>query len=75
MAELIHPATVLSTMDLTPQVRQLVVAPKIQRVIFQPSQWVSLQLPVATQPPLNHAYSMAKFPPSARQLTLVFDSP
>jgi len=73
MAELSQPATVLSITDLTPHVRQLVVLPKIQRVLFQPGQWVSLQLPVGIKPPLNRAYSMAEPPSPAGQLTLVFD--
>jgi NAD(P)H-flavin reductase len=73
MAELSQPATVLSILDLTPHVRQLVVLPKIQRVLFQPGQWVSLQLPVGIKPPLNRAYSMAEPPSPAGQLTLVFD--
>ena len=45
MAELTQPTTILSITDLTPYVRQLVVLPKIQRVLFQPGQWVPLQLP------------------------------
>jgi ferredoxin-NADP reductase len=73
MAELSQPATVLSIEDLTPHVRQLVVLPKTQRVMFQPGQWVSLQLPVGIRPPLNRAYSMAEPPSPAGQLTLVFD--
>ena len=73
MAELSQPATVLSIEDLTPHVRQLVVLPKVQRVMFQPGQWVSLQLPVGIKPPLNRAYSMAEPPSPTGQLTLVFD--
>ena len=73
MAELTQQATVLSITDLTPHVRQLVALPKIQRVLFQPGQWVSLQLPVGAKPPLNRAYSMAEPPSPAGQLTLVFD--
>lgn len=73
MAELTQPATVLSITDLTPHVRQLVVLPKIQQVLFRPGQWVSLQLPVGAKPPLNRAYSMAEPPSPAGQLTLVFD--
>lgn len=73
MAELTQPATVLSITDLTPHVRQLVVLPKIQKVLFQPGQWVSLQLPIGAKPPLNRAYSMADPPSPAGQLTLVFD--
>ena len=71
MAELTQPATVLTIADLTPNVRQLVVIPKIQRVVFQPGQWVSLQLPVGAKPPLNRAYSMAEPPSPDGQLTLV----
>jgi len=73
MAELTQPATVLSVTDLTPHVRQLVLQPNTQRILFQPGQWVSLQLPVGTKPPLNRAYSMADPPSPDGQLTLVFD--
>lgn len=73
MAELTQPATVLSVTDLTPQVRQLVLQPKTQRILFQPGQWVSLQLPVGAKPPLNRAYSLAEPPSPTGQLTLVFD--
>lgn len=73
MAELTQPATVLSVTDLTPHVRELVLQPKTQRILFQPGQWVSLQLPVGAKPPLNRAYSLAEPPSSTGQLTLVFD--
>ena len=73
MTELTQPATVLSITDLTPHVRQLVVLPKTQKIVFQPGQWVSLQLPVGDNPPLNRTYSMAEPPSPAGQLTLVFD--
>ena len=45
MTELTQPATVLSISDLTPHIRQLVLLPKTQKIVFQPGQWVSLQLP------------------------------
>jgi ferredoxin-NADP reductase len=73
MAELTQPATVLSVTDLTPHVRQLVVLPKIQRVLFQPGQWVSLKLPVGPNPPLNRAYSLASPGTASGELTLVLD--
>ena len=73
MTELTQPATVLSITDLTPYVRQLVLLPKIQKIVFQPGQWIPLQLPVGAKPPLNRAYSMAEPPSPAGQLTLVFD--
>ena len=73
MAELTQPATVLSVTDLTPHVRQLVLQPKTQRILFQPGQWVSLQLPVGAKPPLNRAYSLAEPLSPTGQLTLVFD--
>jgi ferredoxin-NADP reductase len=73
MAELTQPATVLSIADLAPHVRQLVVLPKTQKVLFRPGQWVSLQLPVSPKPPLNRAYSMAEPPFPTGQLTLAFD--
>ena len=73
MVELTQPATVLSVTDLMPHVRQLVLQPKTQRILFQPGQWVSLQLPVGAKPPLNRAYSLAEPPSPTGQLTLVFD--
>ncbi|MDE3042369.1 MAG: FAD-dependent oxidoreductase [Nitrospirota bacterium] len=73
MAELTQPATVLSITDLTPHVRQLVPLAKTRKILFQPGQWVSLQLPVGIKPPLNRAYSIAEPPSPAGQLTLVFD--
>ena len=73
MAELTQPATVLSVIDLTPHVRQLVVLPKTQKISFRPGQWVSLQLPVGPRPPLNRAYSMAASASPTGELTLVFD--
>jgi ferredoxin-NADP reductase len=57
MAEFIQPATVLSSTNLTPHVRQLVVLPKEQSIVFKAGQWVSLKLPVGIKPPLNRAYS------------------
>ncbi|MGH7147704.1 MAG: ferredoxin--NADP reductase [Nitrospiraceae bacterium] len=73
MAELTQRATVLSVTDLTPQVRQLVVLPQMQKIPFQPGQWVSLKLPVGAKPPLNRAYSMAAPSTTSGELTLVFD--
>lgn len=73
MAEPTQSATVLSVTDLTPHVRQLVLLPKAQKLLFQPGQWVSLQLPVGIKPPLNRAYSLAEPPSQTGQLTLVFD--
>ncbi len=73
MAEHIQSATVLSTTDLTPQVRQLVILPREQPIAFKPGQWVSLKLPVGTRPPLNRAYSMAAPSTASGELTLVFD--
>ena len=73
MTELTQPATVLSVTDLTPNVRQLVLLPKAQKIEFQPGQWVSLKLPVGPKPPLNRAYSMADLSSPYGELTLVFD--
>ena len=58
MAEFTQLAQVLSTTDLTPHVRQLVLLPKERLISFEPGQWVSLKLPVGANPPLNRAYSM-----------------
>jgi ferredoxin-NADP reductase len=73
MAEPTQPATVLSVLDLTPHVRQLVLRPKTEKISFQPGQWVSLKLPVGPKPPLNRAYSMADPSSPYGELTLVFD--
>ena len=73
MAELTQKATVLSVADLTPHVRQLVVLPQIQKIPFQPGQWVSLKLPVGGNPPLNRAYSIAAPSTTSGELTLVLD--
>ena len=73
MAEFIQFATVLSATDLTPHVRQLVVLPREQPIVFKPGQWVSLKLPAGSQPPLNRAYSMAAPSTPSGELTLVFD--
>ncbi len=73
MAERVQPARVLSVMDLTPHVRQLVLLPEEQTVRFEPGQWVSLKLPVGSKPPLNRAYSMAAPATETGELTLVFD--
>ena len=73
MAELTQAAAVLSVNDLTPHVRQLVLLPTLQNVVFQPGQWVSLKLPVGAKPPLNRAYSMAAPGTPSGELTLIFD--
>ncbi len=73
MAELTRSATVLSVNDLSPHVRQLVLLPATQNIVFQPGQWVSLKLPVGERPPLNRAYSMAAPGTPSGELTLVFD--
>jgi len=73
LAEPVQLATVLSVSDLTPHVRQLVLLPKTQKIIFQPGQWISLQLPVGIKPPLHRAYSLAEPASQTGQLTLVFD--
>src|SRR4030095_8390943 len=73
MPEHIQYATVLSAMDLTPHVRQLVVLQKEQPMDFKPGQWVSLKLPVGTRPPLNRAYSMAAPATASGELTRIYD--
>jgi ferredoxin-NADP reductase len=73
MTEQIQSATVLSATDLTPQVRQLVILPKMHAMSFTPGQWVSLKLPVGARPPLNRAYSMAAPSTMSGELTLIFD--
>lgn len=73
MAEPTQPATVLAVTDLTAHVRQLVIKPKANKIVFQPGQWVSLKLPVGPKPPLTRAYSMADPSSPYGELTLVFD--
>lgn len=66
-------ATVLSVTDLTPNVRQLILLPKSQKLSYLPGQWVSLRLPLGPKPPLNRAYSLATPASPSGELTLVFD--
>lgn len=66
-------ATVLSIIDLTPHVRQLVLLPRSEPFRFKAGQWISLLLPVGVKPPLNRAYSMANPATASGELTLVFD--
>ena len=73
MGESVQSARVLSAIDLTPTVRQLVILPLEQHISFLPGQWVSLKLPVGPRPPLNRAYSMAAPGTETGELTLVFD--
>ena len=73
MAEPTQTAKVLSVTDFTPNVRQLILLPKTQKLSFQPGQWISLKLPVGTTPPLNRAYSLATPESPSGELTLVFD--
>jgi CDP-4-dehydro-6-deoxyglucose reductase, E3 len=73
MAEHVQFATVLSVINLTPLVRQLVLLPKEQPLPYEPGQWVSLKLPVGIRPPLNRAYSLAAPKTSSGELTLVLD--
>lgn len=73
MGEFTQPATIRAFTDLTPNVRQLVVLPKVRLVSFQPGQWVSLKLPVGPNPPLNRAYSLAEPSTASGELTLVLD--
>jgi ferredoxin-NADP reductase len=73
MAEPTQSATILSAIDLTPHVRQLVLLPKEQPIPFQPGQWVSLKLAIGAKPPLNRAYSIAAPSTTSGELTLVFD--
>lgn len=47
--------------------------PTVQKIAFQPGQWVSLKLPVGATPPLNRAYSMASPSTASGELTLIFD--
>jgi len=66
-------ATVLSVTDLTPNVRQMILLPKSQKLSYLPGQWVSLRLPLGSKTPLNRAYSLATPASPSGELTLVFD--
>jgi NAD(P)H-flavin reductase len=66
-------ATVLRVRDLTPSVRELVLAPQQWKVSFAPGQWVSLKLPIGERPPLTRAYTMSEPESLAGELALVFD--
>lgn len=73
MAEATQQAAVVSVRDLTPTVRELILAPLEQAIPFKPGQWVSLKLPVGKRPPLVRAYSMAEPETTSGHLVLVFD--
>ena len=72
MAEPTQSASVVRLRDLTPHVRELVLAPE-QPIVFQPGQWVSLKLPVGAKPPMNRAYSMAEPEAASGHLVLALD--
>jgi phenol hydroxylase P5 protein len=72
MAEAIQSGRVVRVRNLTPHVRELVLAPE-KPIAFQPGQWVSLKLPVGAKPPMNRAYSMAEPEAASGHLVLVLD--
>ena len=72
MAQQVQPARVLHVSQLSPLVRELVLAPR-EPVQFSPGQWVSVKLPVGPRPPLTRAYSLACSPSLDGHLVLAFD--
>jgi ferredoxin-NADP reductase len=73
MAEPTQNAEIVSLSALTLHTTELVLRPIEHSISFRPGQWVSLQLPVGDNPPLNRAYSLAEPPSPTGHLTLVFD--
>ncbi len=73
MAEPTQDATLVRMRDLTPNVRELVLSPSLEKISFTPGQWVSLKLPIGTHPPLNRAYTMAEPATPSGELVLAFD--
>ena len=59
--------------QLTPDVRELVLAPDDAPVSYAPGQWLSLHLPITEHPPLIRAYSLATAPRVDGRLVLCFD--
>jgi len=67
-------ATIESSRTLTPDVREIVLAPvDTAPLTYAPGQWISLRLPVGDRPPLIRAYTMATPPAADGRLTLCFD--
>jgi ferredoxin-NADP reductase len=73
MAEPTQDAEILRTRDLTPNVRELVLCPSLEKLNFIPGQWVSLKFPVGPHPPLTRAYTMAEPVVLSGELVLAFD--
>jgi ferredoxin-NADP reductase len=55
MAEPTQIAEIVSLTALTLHTTELVLRPAEYAIPFRPGQWVSLQLPIGDQPPLNRA--------------------
>lgn len=73
MAQPTQQAEIKRVRDLSPHVRELVLAPLSHAIPFTPGQWVSLHLPVGTKPPLVRAYTMAEPEQPNGELVLAFD--
>ena len=73
MANTTQAATVLHVRHLSPDVKEMVLAPQVNPISYKPGQWISLQLPVGSSPPLVRAYSLAEPESVSGHLVLVFD--
>ncbi|MGH7229870.1 MAG: FAD-dependent oxidoreductase [Nitrospiraceae bacterium] len=73
MAEPTQSATVLHVRPLSPHVREMVLAPQMNPISYKPGQWISVQLPAGSHPPLVRAYSMAEPQSVSGHLVLIFD--
>jgi len=65
-------ATVIEARFLSPQVREIVLAPS-EPLDYVPGQWLSLRLPVGEHPPLVRAYTLALPPAPDGHIVLCFD--
>jgi hypothetical protein len=60
MTEFIQPAKRSARSRFSCPRSSLILLPKIQWILFQQGQWVSLQLPVGAKPPINCASSIGR---------------
>jgi ferredoxin-NADP reductase len=65
--------TVSSIRHVTPDVRQITLAPPPEPLEYAPGQWLSLHLPVGEKPPLVRAYSFAAPPSPSGEIVLCLD--
>lgn len=73
MAGTTRETTIRSLRDVAPGVRELTLAPPVERLSFLPGQWLSLHLPVGEHPPLVRAYTLVAPEAPGGELVLCFD--